>query len=89
MRSTYSLGSPSRGTIEYTERKKSSEGHSRTGGCIGGDERGDEKKAGEKRALTSWIRYREGQVRQRKDNDRGTHSLKTASGGKSKDKERK
>jgi hypothetical protein len=44
------------------------------------------RKAG---ALTSWITYREGKVRKRKDNNEGTHSLKSALGGTSEDTERK
>ena len=79
-------------TCQDMERNRPSDEHSLSRDSRGKDlsrhgkkptERGKEKKATEKRALTSWRRQREGFVRTRKETDRmtRTHFLEMAEGG--------
>ena len=88
-RGTHFLDTASGGTSQDTERIRQSEGHSLPGDGIERDKSGQGKNPTERGELTSWRRYREGQVRMRKESHRarGTHQLETASGGTCQDTE--
>jgi len=60
---THILETTEEETGQDTEIKRSSKGHSQSGGRRGRDKSGHRKKATEKGVLTNWRPQREGQVR--------------------------
>ena len=90
VRGTHILETASGGTSQHTEKIRASEGHSLPRDSIGWDKSGHRKNPTQRAALTFWRRHQEGQVSTRKEPDRarGTHTLETASGGTSQDRER-
>ena len=84
-RGTHILETASGGTSQETEIIRPSEGHSLPGDSIGWDKSGHGMNEIQRGTLTFWRQRQEGQVRTRKESDRarGTHTLKTASGGTS------